>query len=490
MGRRNLVFFTAMVGIETLIGRASLCVVLALGVPAVQLAGANGAELNLSTAPPPALVPTTEDPFLRGKAAYESRDYPDAMHWFRIAADAGKGAGMAGMGVLYGLALGVPANDREAIRWFKSAAEKDTAWAPDVRAMMAAVDPHTGYLTEREYHEMGVAMQGEFAGLGLEITMADGRPRVVSPIDDTPAARAGFKAGDVILDIDGASVDGLSLQDVITRLRGDAGSTVRLTISRADQEAFDVTLTRAMIRVTAVKSHLEFGHIGYLRITVFSEQAQPMTLAALTHLTQDVGGRLDGLVLDLRNNPGGLLAQSIAVAGDFLDGGRIVSTVGWRGRGSAGNRTFSAPDRGDQVRGIPIIVLINGASASAAEIVAGALQDRRRARVLGTRSFGKGTVQNIFPLSGHGALRLTIAEYQLPSGRSIQARGVAPDELVLPGPDAAHDRLIHREADLLRREAPDAPDPQVDADALGTPRDHQLAVALQELGGAPVASHP
>jgi carboxyl-terminal processing protease len=253
---------------------------------------------------------------------------------------------------------------------------------------------------------------------------------------------------------------------------------VRLTVARAQQAPFEVALTRAVIRLRLVKSTLQAGAIGYLRVTLFSEQTQPQTLAALDQLKR----RLAGLVLDLRNDPGGRLDAAVAVAGDFLDGGTVVRFAPWRGRRAANDNGISAPIFGDRLRGTPIVVLINNGTASASEIVAGALQDHRRARILGTRSFGKGTVQSVFALDGHGALRVTTAEYRLPSGRSIQARGITPDRTVLPDevlklPAGAK---IVNEAQLLGTHA-DPIEPTVDPGVIGTARDSQLAAALQEL---------
>jgi C-terminal peptidase prc len=432
-------------------------------------------------APPPLASATAGDAFSRGKAAYERKDYVDAMRLFRAAADAGDAGGMAGVGALYGLGLGVPANDNEATRWIKNAAVAGDGWVADIRGMLAAGDPHAAYLTEAEYQKQTVTNRGEFAGLGIEITLADGRPKVVSPIDDAPAARAGLKPGDILLRIDGTPTDGLSLEDVVSRLRGAAGSAVKLTVLRAGRDPFDVSVVRAVIRVNAVKSHLEAGRIGYLRITQFTEQAEQQTRDAIEELTRQAGGRLDGLILDLRNDPGGLFKQAVAVAGDFLDGGAVVKLAGWAGRPVANDQSFTAPANGDKLRGVPLVVLINGATASGAEIVTGALQDRRRARVVGTRSFGKGTVQTIYALDGHGALRLTTAEYLLPSGRSIQALGITPDEVVLPTPDQQSAGGPQSEAQLRGVSTGAAAEPTLDIALIGTDRDHQLGIAAQEL---------
>jgi carboxyl-terminal processing protease len=452
---------------------------------AAALALVAGLTLGAAAQPVPTLAPpapaaAANDPFANGKAAYERKDYADALRWFKTAADEGRPDGLAGLGVLYGLGLGVPANDNTAVRLFRKAAPNtDTPWVGDVRKMLSSVDPHSDYLTPSSFAELSGMTRGEFGGLGLEITLDGGKPKVVSPIDDTPAARAGLQAGDLILGVDGVPSEGLSLDKVVSRMRGEPGTTVRLTIGRAAQNAFDVTLTRATIQVNPVKARLEAGRIGYVRISQFNEHADERLRDALDALTRQAGGRLDGLVLDLRNDPGGLLQQAVAVAGDFLDGGTVVRLVAWRGR-IMKERGYAAPAHGDRLPGVPIVVLINGASASAAEIVAGALQDHRRARVLGSRSFGKGTVQTIMPLDGHGALKLTTHEYQLPSGRTIQAQGVVPDEIVLPG-DEGRTQPIPREADLRDGTPPSDTDPQIEHALIGTERDHQLAAALRVL---------
>jgi carboxyl-terminal processing protease len=379
---------------------------------------------------------------------------------------------------------------------------EDRLVAGSLKGMLTGLDPHSDYMTEREYHEMLDDSQGEFAGIGAELTREDNRPKVISPIDDTPAARAGLKPGDVILRITGKVTDGMSLKDVVDQLRGSAGTMVRISIARAGEHPFDVTLTRAIIHVASVKSHLEAGRIGYLRISTFAEKTQREVLDALNDMRRRAGGPLEGLVLDLRNDPGGLLDEAVDVAGDFLDGGVVVST---RGRDAEDDRVYHAPPNGDRLRGRPIVVLINGASASASEIVAGALQDRGRAKLMGTRSFGKGSVQTIIPLDGHGALRLTTARYYTPAGRSIQGRGITPDERILPPRDqrSAQAQVLH-EADLRgaldntgslgagpqtvsRSRPPSSESEDVDAtvspSVIGTPEDYQLAAAVRELRG-------
>jgi carboxyl-terminal processing protease len=378
-----------------------------------------------------------------------------------------------------------------------------------LKGMLTGLDPHSDYMSETEYEEMLDDSMGEFAGIGAELTREDSHPKVITPIDDTPAARAGVEPGDVILKIDGQLTDGMSLKDVVEQLRGPADTTVKLTIARRGEHPFDVTLTRAIIHVASVKSHLEANGIGYARIATFAEKTQQELLQALDGLNQQAGGHLKGFVLDLRNDPGGLLDEAVHVAGDFLDGGTAVST---RGRDPEDNRTYSAPADGDRLKGVPVIVLINGASASASEIVAGALQDRHRAEILGTRSFGKGSVQTIIPLDGHGALRLTTARYYTPSGRSIQGKGIAPDKVVAP-PKNEQDADVDmvREADLRgaldtgqrgmhSHAAAAAPtighgdetgqdiEATIEPSLIGTPRDFQLSAAVAELS-AMTASH-
>ncbi len=315
-----------------------------------------------------------------------------------------------------------------------------------LKGMLTGLDPHSDYMSEQEYQEMLDDSAGEFAGIGAELSRDDNHPVVISPIDDTPAARAGIQPGDIILRIDGQVTDGMSLKDVVGALRGPADTAVRITIGRKSEPPFEVTLTRAIIKVDSVKSALEPNGIGYVRITNFAETTQRELTRAIDDLKTKSGGHLQGFVLDLRNDPGGLLDQAVRVAGDFLDGGTTVSI---RGRSPDDNRVFPAPTNGDRIKGVPMAVLINGASASAAEIVAGALQDRQRAELLGTQSFGKGSVQTIIPLDGHGALRLTTARYYTPSGRSIQGTGIIPDRVVeQPKTAKTAEAEIVREADL------------------------------------------
>jgi len=299
-----------------------------------------------------------------------------------------------------------------------------------IKGMLASLDPHSNYMDAKEYSEMQVQTRGEFAGLGMQVTMDNGFVKIISPIDDTPAAHAGLKPGDLIVAIDKQPVTDMSLSDAVDKLRGPVGSQVQLTLRRQGVDPFEVTLTRAEIHVDPVKFHLEGHDIGYIRITSFSERASSGVESAIKSLRQQAGDKLSGVILDLRNDPGGLLDQAVAVSNAFIDQGEIVSI---RGRNAQDTRRFEAQPGRDLVRGLPMVVLINGGSASASEIVAGALQDHHRAVLLGTRSFGKGSVQTVLPVKeSGGAIRLTTALYYTPSGRSIQATGIEPDVVVQP----------------------------------------------------------
>ena len=315
-----------------------------------------------------------------------------------------------------------------------------------LKGMLAHLDPHSAYMTEQEFRESTQDMSGKFGGIGLEIADHSGVPTVISPIDDTPAAHAGLQPGDVIASVDGHGTQGEDLLHVVRQIRGTPGSTVTLGISRGAQAPFDVPLTRSIIHVSSVKSKLEPDNIGYIRISQFGDNTAAETKQAITTLKQNAGGKLSGLVLDLRDDPGGLLSAAVDVSGDFIDDGTVVSI---RGRNQRDNKVFSASGKGDLLQHVPIVVLINGASASASEIVAGALQDHHRATVMGTRSFGKGSVQSVIPLGGHGALRLTTALYYTPSGRSIQDEGISPDVVVeAPKDQQVASSLIWRESEL------------------------------------------
>ncbi len=295
-----------------------------------------------------------------------------------------------------------------------------------INGMLTALDPHSSYLDPDRFEEMQVQTKGEFGGLGIEVTMENGLVKVVSPIDDTPAARAGLQSGDLVTHLDGEQVLGMTLQEAVERMRGPVNTDIDLTIRREGVEnPIEVTITRAIITIKSVRWRVE-GDAAYVRISSFTEQTESELKSALKKLKQDLNGAMTGVILDLRNNPGGLLDQAVAVSDVFLDKGEIVST---RGRRDDSTQRFNAK-MGDLADGLPVIVLVNGGSASASEIVAGALQDHRRALILGTKSFGKGSVQTIIPLSGHGAIKLTTARYFTPSGRLIQAKGIEPDIVV------------------------------------------------------------
>lgn len=291
-----------------------------------------------------------------------------------------------------------------------------------IRGMLDGLDPHSAYLNKEEFKEISISTSGKFGGLGIEVQMQNGFVRVVAPIDDTPASKAGIQAGDLIIRIDDDAVKGMSLMDAVKKMRGEAGSETTLTILREERdEPFKVTLERAVIRVQSVKSRMLDDGYGYVRITQFSSQTGDSLQRELQDLEDD--GPLRGIVLDLRNNPGGVLSSAVDVADTFINNGDIVSI---RGRAPNTDQQFTATP-GDMLDGAPIVVLVNEGSASASEIVAGALQDDSRAVIMGTRTFGKGSVQTIVPLQNGAALKLTTARYYTPSGRSIQAEGIEPD---------------------------------------------------------------
>jgi len=390
-----------------------------------------------------------------------------------------------------------------------------------INGMLTALDPHSSYMNAKNFQDMQVQVQGQFGGLGIEVTMENGFVKVVSPIDDTPAAQAGLKPNDLIVAIDGESVQGLSLPEAVERMRGPINSAIKLTIKREKVDPFDVTLKRAVVKIQSVRSQIYGSDIGYVRISSFNEQTDSGLQAAMKSLRDKAGTKLVGLVLDLRNNPGGLLDQAIAVSDDFLDKGEIVST---RGRRSEEAQRYDAKP-GDITSGLPMVVLINGGSASASEIVAGALKDHHRAILLGTRSFGKGSVQTIIQLPGHGAIRLTTARYYTPSGRSIQGEGIQPDIAVEPAKiEKIAEGQIQHEADLRGalkntdadranankkpgdksapatpagakpdQKAPGADGSQssntVDPAVIGTSEDYQLARAIDMLRGVALFGH-
>ena len=356
-----------------------------------------------------------------------------------------------------------------------------------INGMLTALDPHSSYLNAKSFRDMQVQTRGEFGGLGIEVTMENGLVKVVSPIDDTPAFRAGVKPGDLITHLDKKAVQGLSLAEAVERMRGPVNTDIVLTLRRVGRKPFDVTITRAVIKINSVRSRVE-GDIGYLRISSFTEKTANGVTRAMKKIRKQAGKKLKGLVLDLRNNPGGLLDQSVKVSDAFLDQGEIVST---RSRRTDDAQRFNAK-KGDVAKNLPMVVLINGGSASASEIVAGALQDHRRAIILGTRSFGKGSVQTIIPLAGHGAIRLTTARYYTPSGRSIQAKGIDPDIIVVQARiEPIEQGRIRRERDLRgalvnpentkEKKKPAAKAKSKDGKA--APQDYQLARALDLLRG-------
>jgi len=351
-----------------------------------------------------------------------------------------------------------------------------------INGMLQSLDPHSSYLNEENFRDMQVQTRGEFGGLGIEVTMEQGFVRVVSPIDDTPAARAGLEAGDFITHLDGETVQGLSLSDAVDKMRGRVGSDIVLTIRREGVEPFDVTVTRDVVRIRSVRSRVE-GKAGYIRITTFNEQTAPGVEKAMADIKAELGDELIGVVLDLRRNPGGLLDQAVKVSDAFLDQGEIVSQ---RGRNPDDSQRYNAT-KGDLAEGLPLVVLINGGSASASEIVAGALQDHKRAVIMGTESFGKGSVQTIMPIAGHGALRLTTAAYFTPSGRSVQKTGITPDIMVeqarietTEGADGVRERDLRNARDNEGIEQGDEGEESATSAAV---QDYQLLRALDFLKG-------
>ena len=291
-----------------------------------------------------------------------------------------------------------------------------------INGMLTSLDPHSSYLPDDNFEKMQVQTKGRFGGLGIEVTMDKGFVKVVSPIDDTPAAAAGLQPEDFIIAVDGDTILGMTLSEAVERLRGPIGSEVKISVQRGQGEPFDVTIIRDEIKIRSVR-HEIYEDVGYIRLTTFSEQTTPGLMNAVDEIVSEKGEELAGFIIDLRNNPGGLLTEAISVADAFLEEGEIVST-----RGREDGQTSHAYARpGDITRGMPVVVLINSGSASASEIVAGALKDHKRAILMGTRSFGKGSVQTIIPMPGHGAIRLTTARYYTPSGVSIQAKGISPD---------------------------------------------------------------
>jgi len=361
-----------------------------------------------------------------------------------------------------------------------------------INGMLAGLDPHSSYMNPKRFQDMQVQTRGEFGGLGIEVTMENGVVKVVAPIDDTPAARAGLLTNDLITHLDGEQVLGMNLNEAVDKMRGRVNTPITLTIVRPGKdEPFDVKLTRDVIRIKAVKFEKE-GDIGYIRITSFNEQTQEALDDAMKTLKKEIGPALKGYVVDLRNNPGGLLDQAISVSDTFLERGEVVST---RGRNASETQRYNA-QAGDASDGKPVVVLINGGSASASEIVAGALQDHKRAKVLGTRSFGKGSVQTIIPLGSQGAIRLTTARYYTPSGTSIQALGITPDIVIeqeLPEDlkSAAAARADRGEASLRGHLKSEAGEEQAGSSSYvpkEKEKDKQLQAAIDLLHGKEVKS--
>ena len=370
--------------------------------------------------------------------------------------------------------------------------EKDLVEAA-INGMLTSLDPHSSFLNNDNYSDMQVQTKGKFGGLGIEITMEDGVIKIVSPIDDTPAAKAGLQPEDLIIAVNDRSIRGMTLSDAVDRLRGEVGSKVTITVKRGTLEPFDVTLKRDTIKIRSVRAKM-FEGIGYLRVTTFSEQTTSGLTKEIDKMFRERGDKLQGFVLDLRNNPGGLLNEAISVSDAFLEQGEIVST---RGRSDDNaSRAYARP--GDIAKGLPVVVLINSGSASASEIVAGALKDHRRAVLLGTRSFGKGSVQSVIPLSGNSAMRLTTARYYTPSGVSIQAKGITPDIEValariekLEGGSTREEDLRGAldngkkvEEEIIKQRAKDNPAKQSKTDQSKV--DYQLARALDLIRGVSI----
>ncbi len=357
-----------------------------------------------------------------------------------------------------------------------------------IDGMLASLDPHSTYFDPKALEDFQSSMKGEeFGGLGLEVMMEDGLVKVVSPIDDTPAARAGVLSGDLITRIDDTPVKGLTLKEAVDKMRGTAKSSVRLVIERgANKDSKEYTIVREIIHVQSVRSHVESGDIGYIRITQFNQEAYEGLRRAFDHFRAEPGdAKLKGYILDLRNNPGGLLNQAVEITNAFVDGGPIVTT---RGRDPEQQQSYSARRGVNLSEGKPVAVLINGGSASASEIVSGALQDLKRATVVGTRSFGKGSVQTILPLGDEGALKLTTARYYTPSGRSIQAKGIDPDIVVLENiPDDLKGKVSSMGEASLVGHLKNGSEEEKGSDAYVPPdraKDTQLEAAVELLHGA------
>lgn len=356
-----------------------------------------------------------------------------------------------------------------------------------INGMLTSLDPHSSYLDAKGFKEMQTQTGGKFGGLGIEVTQEDGLVKVVTPIDDTPASRAGIMSGDLIFAIDDDNVQGLTLTQAVDKMRGQINTPVKLTVLRGkDKDKIEIKLVRAEIHIKSVRSHKEGDDVGYIRISQFNEETSDGLRTAIQKFQQELpGDKLKGYILDLRNNPGGLLDQSIQVVNSFIDHGEIVST---RGRTADETQRYNARAAGDVSRGKPVVVLINGGSASASEIVAGALQDHKRATILGTRSFGKGSVQTIIPLGGsNGALRLTTARYYTPAGRSIQAKGIEPDiNLLQDVPDELKGKDDTKGEASLKGHLKNGDDEKTGSQAYvpaDAKKDKQLAAAMDVLHG-------
>ena len=333
--------------------------------------------------------------------------------------------------------------ERVRSEYVEKVSDKDLIEAA-INGMLQSLDPHSSYLNADSFTEMKIQTKGEFGGLGIEVTMENGLVKVVSPIDDTPAAKAGLQSGDYISHINEEAVMGLTLSEAVDKMRGPVNTQLKITVIREGEESFDVNLKRAIIKVTSIKAKKE-EDVAYIRITSFTQKTFKNLVKEYNKLSLEMKGNLKGLVLDLRNNPGGLLDQAVSVSNAFLERGEIVST---RGRDNKGEQRYNA-SKGDITNGLPIVVLINGGSASASEIVAGALQDHKRGILMGTQTFGKGSVQTIIPVTSKGAVRLTTARYFTPSGNSIQAKGISPDIYVPQSKlEILENNNSRREADL------------------------------------------
>ena len=367
--------------------------------------------------------------------------------------------------------------ERVRSEYVEKVSDKDLIEAA-INGMLQSLDPHSSYLNADSFTEMKIQTKGEFGGLGIEVTMENGLVKVVSPIDDTPAAKAGLQSGDYISHIDEEAVMGLTLSEAVDKMRGPINTELKITVIREGQEAFDLNLKRAIIKVTSIKAKKE-EDVAYIRITSFTQKTFKNLVKEYKKLNSEMKDNLKGLVLDLRNNPGGLLDQAVSVSDAFLERGEIVST---RGRDNKGEQRYNA-SKGDITNGLPIVVLINGGSASASEIVAGALQDHKRGILMGTQTFGKGSVQTIIPVTSKGAVRLTTARYFTPSGNSIQAKGISPDIYVPQSKlEILENNNSRREADLrgaLDSENKQENNKESSNDEDSTVNDYQLNRAIE-----------